>query len=55
MPFVPLNPNEQERFKPPCTDREHYPPDMIVITEPCKWVCPSCGRESVVYPTKVIC
>lgn len=50
MPFVPLTPEEQRQWEPPCTDREHSPPNMMVITHPMKWVCPSCGASVILYP-----
>lgn len=55
MPFVPLSPEEQKRFKPPCRDREHHPPNMMVIRVPMKWKCPSCGQETMLYPTNYTC
>lgn len=50
MPFVPLTPEEKERYKPPCNHPEHDPPGMIVIHHPCKYVCPACGREVIINP-----
>ena len=55
MPFVPLDPEEQRRFKPPCTSREHNPPGMMVITHPMKWVCPECGASVILTPTTNYC
>ncbi len=53
MPFVPLTPEEQERWKPPCTDPEHNPPSHMVFMSPGKWVCPSCGKAVIIRPNVV--
>lgn len=53
MPFVPLTPEEQKQYKPPCISPEHNPPSHMVITEPMKWRCPACGAEVMVYPSSV--
>ena len=50
MPFVPLTPEEKKKCPPPCRDPEHDPPNMMVITEACKWVCPSCGKSTILLP-----
>lgn len=53
MPFVPLDPKEKEAWaKEPCKSPEHNPPAHIVIKKPCKWVCPVCGKETYIYPSK---
>lgn len=53
MPFVPLTPEEQSKFKPPCQSREHNPPNMMVIDHVMKWVCPECGAAVIVQPNRV--
>lgn len=51
MPFVPLTPDERKQWKViRCTEPGHRPPNMIVVTEPMKWVCPGCGQETMVFP-----
>lgn len=56
MPFVPMTPEERERYQPPCTSREHAPPPLaMVVTHPMKWVCPSCGQATMVLPNTVTC
>lgn len=56
MPFVPLTPEEQEKWaKPICRDREHFPPSHMVIYHPTKYVCPSCGKEYVINPPQTYC
>ncbi len=51
MPFVPIEPCEQvPEWEKACTDPEHDPPNMMVINEPMKWRCPTCGREVLVRP-----
>lgn len=54
MPFVPLDP-EESWVKEPCRSREHDPPSHMVIMEPMKWVCPSCGVSVILRPTTVTC
>ena len=36
MPFQPLTPKEQEKYKEPCTSPQHNPPSHMVITQPMK-------------------
>lgn len=52
MSFEPLTPEEQKKYGEfkMCTDPQHTPPSLIVIREPMKWVCPSCGAVSYIYP-----
>lgn len=50
MPFVPLTPEEQEQYKPPCADRDHNPPSHFVIRTTMKWRCPSCGKTQIIVP-----
>jgi hypothetical protein len=49
MPFVPLDPKDKAKYTG-CKDPQHNPPSHIVIREPVKWVCPSCGHSVVIYP-----
>ena len=53
--FVPLTPDEEKKFIPVCTSNEHNPPSYMVITRPCKWVCPACGATVLINPTQTIC
>lgn len=52
MPFEPLDEPEKSWVKPICRDPQHDPPNMIVITKSCKWVCPSCGASVVLQPSR---
>jgi len=40
----------QERQKY-CTHPAHNPPGHMVITQPYTHTCPSCGKQTTVYPT----
>lgn len=52
MPFEPLTPSEEKDLWPePCRSPEHDPPGMIVITKPCRWVCPACGASVMLFPS----
>lgn len=53
MPFEPLTPDERKQFPEPCRDPDHDPPAHVVITEMCKWVCPTCGDAVVLCPPTV--
>lgn len=50
MAFVPMTPEEQNQWKQPCSSQEHNPPNMMVYTHAMKWVCPSCGKATIVRP-----
>lgn len=50
MPFVPLDPNERSEYDV-CRSLEHNPPNMMVLNQPMKWVCPACGASQIVYPS----
>lgn len=41
--------------KNPCRDRQHEPPQHIVIPQGkiYRHICPSCGRETVIRPPQV--
>ncbi len=49
MPFVPLTPDEKKQWAV-CTDPQHKPPNVLLVTEPMKWVCPACGASVIVRP-----
>ncbi len=49
MPFEPLNPEDNKEWKF-CKHPEHNPPGYVVITEPCKYRCPGCGKSIILYP-----
>lgn len=53
MPFVPLSPEEKKRDdENKCTDKEHSGPfQNMVVRKTMKWVCPSCGKMTVVSPS----
>jgi hypothetical protein len=53
MPFVPLTPDEERKFKPPCQHREHNPPSHMVIRKTMKWQCPGCGQTVIIRPPNV--
>jgi hypothetical protein len=53
MPFVPLDPEDENFFPEQCFHPEHNPPGHMVITKPMKWVCPGCGSSTVVRPREV--
>ena len=55
MSFVPLDPVKDGEVREPCRSPEHDPPTNIVIREPMKWVCPACGREVIIRPTRTYC
>jgi hypothetical protein len=48
VPFVPLTPEEQERYKPPCRSPDHLPPSHMVFSMPGRWVCPACGQSTLI-------
>lgn len=52
MPFI-----EETEVKPPCNDKEHYPPSHTVLN-PLKryvWECPACKHQSVIEGNVVLC
>lgn len=58
MPSRPLNPEEQkwtQKSSIPCCHPEHNPPNMMVITEPIVWICPACGKETIILPPSKTC
>jgi predicted RNA-binding Zn-ribbon protein involved in translation (DUF1610 family) len=52
MPFERI-PNDNDHLKPTqqCTSPEHNPPSNIVVQEPTRWRCPSCGKTVDIYPS----
>lgn len=53
MPFVPLSPEDHQKFPEPCRSREHDPPTHLVIVRRVKWVCPECGTSVILEPSAV--
>lgn len=49
-PFIPT-PREQQ--PKPCMSPEHNPPGMVVFRTSGTWVCPACGRKTLINVPEV--
>jgi len=50
MPFLPISKEDRVWDTLICKSPEHDPPNMIVITKECIWMCPECGCRTYLYP-----
>lgn len=49
MPFIP------NKKKIECNSPEHNPPSMMVFPpEGGLWVCPVCGKETIIHPAPTL-
>jgi hypothetical protein len=56
MPFEPLTPEEQKQYPQPCHSREHSPPVYMVLSPGThKWVCPVCGKVTMITVPTITC
>lgn len=50
MPFIP-NKKEDTFLNTHCQSQEHNPPNMMLFPpEGGTWICPLCGKETIINP-----